>query len=108
MITEKRSRRFSKNSINSRKKLEILKAQYQQSLLYRGIQQPDPEIEHINRQMDHLKDRREGYFKILQAATSIPPSIPEIDWYSSPFYSHTLRSWNFDDPPANLVYTWPL
>ena len=35
-------------------------------------------------------------------AASAPPTVPEKDWSKSLFYSHTLRSCNFDYPPDQL------
>jgi hypothetical protein len=35
---------------------------------------------------------------------SIPPPVPEKDWSKSPFYSHTLRSWNFDYPVDQMGF----
>ena len=82
----------------SQKQLELAKARQQQSFLYRWLQQSDPELQAVNSQIEDLEEQRREYFKILQAAASIPPPVPEKDWSKSPFYSHTLKSWNFDYP----------
>jgi hypothetical protein len=51
-----------------------------------------------------LEKHKDNYFKILRAAASIPPPVPEKDWSKSPLYSHTLRSWNFDYPPDQMDF----
>ena len=79
----------------SQKKLEILKTQQQKSVLHRGIQQPDLEIESINGQIGDLERQEEIRIKIPQAAASNPPAVLEKNWSKSALYSHTLGSWNF-------------
>jgi hypothetical protein len=51
-----------------------------------------------------LKRREQEYLKILQAAVSIPPPVPKKDWSKSPFYSHALRSRNFDYPADQMGF----
>lgn len=65
---------------------------------------PDPELQSVNSQIEDLKEQRRDYFKILQAAASIPPPVPEMDWSKSPFYSDTLKSWNFDYPVDQMGF----
>ena len=59
---------------------------------------PDPELQSLKDEIARLERRELEYLKILQAAASIPPPVPEKDWSKSPFYSETLKSWNFDYP----------
>jgi hypothetical protein len=85
-----------------------LKSHEEQKTLYQHLfgqppLPPDPELQSVNSQIEDLKEQRRDYFKILQAAASIPPPVPEKDWSKSPFYSHTLKSWNFDDPVDQMV-----
>ena len=72
--------------------------------MYRWLQGPDPELQSIKEEIAHLKTRELEYLKILQAAASIPPPVPEKDWSKSPFYSHTLKSWNFDYPVDQMGF----
>ena len=51
-----------------------------------------------------IRKDKDNYFKILQAAASIPPPVPEKDWSKSPFYSHTLKSWYFDYPADQMGF----
>ena len=66
--------------------------------------QPDPELQSFKEEMARLEKDKDNYFKILQAAASIPPPVPEKDLTKSPFYSHTLRSWKFDYPFDQLGF----
>jgi hypothetical protein len=50
------------------------------------------------------KEQRRRLYDILQAAGSIPPPVPEKDWSKSPFYSHTLKSWNYDYPVGQMGF----
>ena len=100
----------------SQKQLELSKAHRQriksheeQKTLYQHLfgqppLQPDPELQSVNSEIEDLKEQRRDYFKILQAAASIPPPVPEKDWSKSPFYSHTLKSWNFDYPVDQMGF----
>ena len=49
-------------------------------------------------QIEDLEEIKGRLYDILQAAASIPPPVLEKDWSKSPFYSHTLKSWNYDYP----------
>ena len=88
----------------SQKQVELSKSHQQQFLLYRWLQGPDPELQAVKDEIAHLKTREVEYLKILQAAASIPPPVPEKDWSKSPFYSHTLKSWNFDYPVDQMGF----
>ena len=88
----------------SQKQVELSKAHQQQFFLSSWLQGPDPELESVNSQIEDLKEQRRDYFKILQAAASIPPPVPEKDWSKSPLYSHTLKSWNFDYPVDQMGF----
>jgi hypothetical protein len=76
----------------------------QQFFLYRWVQQPDPELRSVREEIVRLEKREEQYFKILQAAASIPPPVPEKNWSKSRFYSHTLKSWNYDYPVDQMGF----
>jgi hypothetical protein len=52
---------------------------------------PDPELQYVNSQIEDLKEQRRDYFKILQAAASVPPPVEEKDWSKSPLYSKTVQ-----------------
>jgi hypothetical protein len=82
----------------SQKQLELAKSHQRQFFLYRWLQGPDPELQSVKDEIARLDRREQEYLKILQAAASIPPPVEEKDWSKSPFYSHTLKSWNFDYP----------
>jgi hypothetical protein len=88
----------------SEKHLELQRTHQQQFFLYRWLQQPDPELQAIKDEITRLEKDKDCYFKILQAAASIPPPVPEKDWSKSPFYSHTLKSWNFDYPVDQMGF----
>jgi hypothetical protein len=88
----------------SQKQVELSKSHQQQFFLYRWLQGPDPELQAVKDDIAHLKIREVEYLKILQAAASIPPPVPEKDWSKSPFYSHTLKSWNFDYPVDQMGF----
>jgi hypothetical protein len=100
----------------SQKRLELSKAHQQriksheeQKTLYQHLfgQPPlpsDPELQSVTDEIEDLKEQRRDIYKILQAAASIPPPIPEKDWSKSPFYSHTLKSWNFDYPVDQMGF----
>jgi hypothetical protein len=103
----------------STKQLELVKANQQQVKTYeqqKTIYQqlfgqpplpPDPELEAINTQITDLKGREGEYFKVIQAATSVPPPPTlalEKDWSKAPFYSKTLKTWNFDYPVDQMGF----
>ena len=100
----------------SQKQVELAKAHQQrvksheeQKTLYQHLfgqppLPPDPELESVKDEIARLKRDEDNYFKILQVAASIPPPVPEKDWSKSPFYSHTLRSWNFDYPVDQMGF----
>jgi hypothetical protein len=87
----------------SQKRVELSKSHQQRFFLYRWLQQPDPELQSVKDEID-LKTRELEYLKILQVAASVPPPVPEKDWSKSPFYSHTLKSWNFDYPVDQMGF----
>jgi hypothetical protein len=88
----------------SQKQLELSKSHQQQFFLYRWLQGPDPELQAVKEEIEDLKEQRRRLYDILQAAASIPPPVPEKDWSKSPFYSHTLKSWNFDYPVDQMGF----
>jgi hypothetical protein len=81
----------------SQRQVELAKSHHQQFFLYRWFQGPDPELESV-------KEDKRRLYDILQAAASVPPPIPVKDWSKSPFYSHTLMSWNFDYPVDQMGF----
>jgi hypothetical protein len=93
----------------SHKQVELSKAHQQrvksyveQKTLYQHLfgqppLPPDPELESV-------KEDKRRLYDILQAAASIPPPVPEKDWSKSPFYSHTLKAWNFDYPVDQMGF----
>ena len=88
----------------SQKQVELSKAHQQQFFLYRWFQGPDPELESVKDEITRLDRREQDIYKILQAAASFPPPVPEKDWSKSPFFSHTLKSWNFDYPVDQMGF----
>ena len=64
----------------------------------------DLELHSINDEIVRLERDEENHFKILQAAASVRKPNPEKekDWTMYPFYSHTVRSWNFAYPPDQI------
>ena len=98
----------------SQRQLELSKAHQlrvksheEQKTLYQHLfgqppLQPDPELQAVKDEIAHLERDKENYFKILQAAASIPPPVPEKDCSESPFYSHTLKSLNFASPADQM------
>jgi hypothetical protein len=87
-----------------------VKAYEQQKTLYQQFfgqppLPPDPILEAINSEISHLQIRELEYIKILQAAASATtPPVPENDWTKSPFYSHTLKSWNYNYPADQMGF----
>ncbi len=88
----------------SQKQVELSKAHQRQFFLYRWLQGSDPELQSVISEIDRLERGKENYFKILQAAASIPPPVPEKDWSKSLFYSRTLKSWNYDYPADQMGF----
>jgi len=98
----------------SQRQLELSKAHQlrvksheEQKTLYQRLfgqppLQPDPELQSVKDEIARLERDKDNYFKILQAAASIPPPVEEKDWSESPFYSHTLKSWNFASPADQI------
>ena len=88
----------------SQRQLELSKSHQQQFFLYRWLQGPDPELQFVKDEIARLERDKENYFKILQNAASFLPPVEEKDWSKSPFYSHTLKSWNFDYPVDQMGF----
>jgi len=98
----------------SQRQLELSKAHQlrvksheEQKTLYQRLfgqppLQPDPELQSVKDEIARLERDKDNYFKILQAAASIPPPVEEKDWSESPFYSHTLKSLNFASPADQM------
>jgi hypothetical protein len=59
--------------------------------LYRWLQGPDPELQSVKDEIEDLQEVKENIYKILIAAASIPPPVPEVDWSKSPLYSKTVQ-----------------
>ena len=51
----------------------------------------DPELQSVNSKIQDLIEDKRRLYDILQAAASIPPPVPEMDWSKSLFYSKTLQ-----------------
>ena len=68
----------------SQKQVELSKAHQQQFFLYRWLQGPDPELQAVISEITRLEKDKDNYFKILQAAASIPPPDEKVDWTKSP------------------------
>ena len=86
-----------------------VKSHEEQKTLYQHLfgqppLQPDPELQAVKEEIARLDRREQEYLKILQAAASIPPPVPEKYWSKSPFYSHTLKSWKFDYPVDQMGF----
>ena len=79
----------------------------QKTLYHRIVGQPPLEKDRallaVEREIDGLQRDKENYLKII---ASLPPPVPveAKDWSKSRFYSHTLRSWNFDYPGDQLGF----
>jgi hypothetical protein len=86
----------------SQKQLELSKAHQQQFFLYRWLQQPDPELQAIKDEIVRLERDKENYFKILQAAASIPPRVEERDWSNTPFYWKRLTKIGLITPAEQM------
>ncbi len=74
-----------------------VKSHEEQKTLYQHLfgqppLQPDPELQSVKEEIAHLKNRELEYLRILQAAASIPPPVPEKDWSNSLFYSKTVQN----------------
>jgi hypothetical protein len=93
----------------SKSHLQRVKSHEEQITLYQHLfgqppLQPDPELQAVKEEIEDLKEQRRRLYDILQAAASVPPPVPEKDWSKSPFYSHTLKSWNFDYPVDQMGF----
>jgi hypothetical protein len=100
---------FQKRLVLAEAQQQRVKTCEQQKTLYQQLfgQPPlpsDPKLEAINSEIAHLQRRELEYIKVLQAAASVPPPVPETDWTKSPFYSHTLKSWNYDYPVDQMGF----
>jgi len=90
----------------SQKQVELSKAHQQQFFLYRWLQQPDPELQAVISEITRLEKDKDNYFKILQAAASIPPPVPEVDWTKSPLYWKRLAKFGLITPAEQFnAYT---
>ncbi len=75
----------------SQKHLDLVEAQQQKFFLLRWCQPPNPELEAVNSEIAHLKEKKRGLYKALQAAALRPLPVPKKDWSNSFLYSQTLR-----------------
>jgi hypothetical protein len=90
----------------SQKQVELLKSHQQQFFLYRWLQGPDPELQAVISEITRLEKDKDNYFKILQAAASIPPPVPEVDWTKSPLYWKRLANFGLITPAEQFnAYT---
>ena len=90
----------------SQKQLELAKSHQQQFFLYRWLQR-DPELQSVKAEIARLDRREQVYFKILRAAASIPPPVPEMDWSKSPLYWKRLAKFGLITPAEQLnAYTY--
>jgi hypothetical protein len=78
------------------RRLELERAHQKKFFLNRWLEQEDPELLAVNYEIAQLERRELEYLKILQNEAS--SARKEKDWTKSPFYSHTLKSFNFDYP----------
>ena len=91
----------------SQRQLELSKAHEQrvksheeQKTLYQHLfgqqsLQPDPELESV-------KEDKRRLYDILQAAASIPPPVPVVDWSNSPIYWKRLTKYGLITPGEQL------
>jgi hypothetical protein len=63
---------------------------------------PDPEWQSVNDEIARLDRRELEYFKILQAAASIPPPVEENDWSKTPFYWERLTKFGLITPAEQM------
>ena len=102
----------------SQKHLELSKAHQQrvksheeQKTLYQHLLgqpplPPDPELQAVNSEIEDLKEQRRRLYDILQAAASIPPPVPEVDWTKSPLYWKRLAEFGLITPAEQFnAYT---
>ena len=87
----------------SQRQLELSKAHQlrvksheEQKTLYQRLfgqppLQPDPELQSVKDEIARLDRREVEYLRILQAAASIPPPVPEKDWSKFSLYSKTVQ-----------------
>ncbi len=67
---------------------------------------PDPELQAVKEEIAHLKTRELEYLKLLQAAASAPPPVPEVDWSKSPLYWKRLAKFGLITPAEQFnAYT---
>ena len=59
---------------------------------------PDPELQAVKEEIARLDRREQEYLKILQAAASSPPPVPEVDWSKSPLYWKRLAEFGLITP----------
>jgi hypothetical protein len=83
------------------------KSYEQQKTLYQRIfgqpiLQPDPELQSINSRIEDLKEQRRDYMKVIQAAASVPPPVPEKDWSKTPLYSKRLTKFGLITPADQI------
>jgi hypothetical protein len=91
----------------STKQLELIEHHQKQPFYYRWLATPDPKLDATNIAIARLEKDKENYFKVIQAAASVPPPptlAPEKDWSKAPFYSKTLKTWNFDYPVDQMGF----
>ena len=59
---------------------------------------PDPELQSVKDEITRLDRREQDIYKILQAAASSPPPVPEVDWSKSPLYWKRLANFGLVTP----------
>ena len=68
--------------------------------------QPDPELQAVISKIEDLKEDKRRLYDILQAAASIPPPVPEVDWTKSPLYWKRLAKFGLITPAEQFnAYT---
>ena len=80
-----------------------LKSHEEQKTLYQHLfgqppLQPDPELQSVKDEITRLDRREQDIYKILQAAASSPPPVPEVDWSKSPLYWKRLANFGLITP----------
>jgi hypothetical protein len=67
---------------------------------------PDPELQSVKDEIENLQEDKRRLYDILQAAASIPPPVPEVDWTKSPLYWKRLTKFGLIRPAEQLnAYT---
>jgi len=90
----------------SQKQVELEKTHQQQFFLYRWLQGPDPELLSVTSRIQDLKEDKRRLYDIIQAAASIPPPVPEVDWSKSPLYWKRLAKFGLITPAEQFnAYT---